>query len=100
LKPGDADSFTSAFTCGHSVESRKNFLGRGEFLTCSLRGAFGSDDRYDESAPKSIARTSLAFYIRDELRAAMRARRRNEFFGKQRAGQDAVQDSPVPLGHW
>jgi len=53
-----------------------------------------------ESTPKSIARTSLAFYIRDELRAAMRARRRNEFFGKQRAGQDAVQDSPVPSGNW
>jgi hypothetical protein len=75
-------------------------LERGEFLTWSLQDAFGSDDRHDESASKSIARTSLAFYIRDELRAAMRARRRNEFFGKQRAGQDAVQDSPVPLGHW
>jgi hypothetical protein len=53
-----------------------------------------------DSAAKSIARTSLAFYIRDELRAVMRARRRNEFIGKQRAGQDAVQDSPVPSGRW
>jgi hypothetical protein len=44
LKPGDADSFTSAFTSDHSVESRKNLLQRGEFLTCSLRAAFGSDD--------------------------------------------------------
>jgi hypothetical protein len=52
-----------------------------------------------KSAAKSIARTSLAFYIRDTLRAVMRARRRNEFFCKQRAGQDAVQDSPVPSGH-
>lgn len=51
-----------------------------------------------ESAPKSIARTSLAFYIRDESRAAIRARR-NEFLCKQRAGQDAVQDSPVPSGY-
>jgi hypothetical protein len=53
-----------------------------------------------ESTPKSIARTSLAFYIRDEPRAVMRARRRNQFLCKQRAGQDAVQDSPVPSGHW
>ena len=33
----------------------------------------------EKSTTKSIARTSLAFYIRDELRAAMRARRRSRF---------------------
>jgi hypothetical protein len=53
-----------------------------------------------ELAAKSIARTSLAFYIRDESRAVMRARHRNQLFCKQRAGQDAVQDSPVPSGYW
>src|ERR1700720_1187528 len=100
LKPGDADSFTSAFTSENSVGSRKKLLGRGAFLTCSLRGAFGSDDRYDESTPKSIARTSLAFYIRDESRDVVRSRRRSEFFCNSRAGQDAVQDSPVPPGDW
>src|SRR6266513_1009166 len=99
LKPGDADSFTSAFTSSHSVESRKKLLRRGEFLTCSLRAAFGSDDRYRESTPKSIARTSLAFYIRDELRDVGRSRR-SEFFCNSRACQDAVQDSPVPSGDW
>jgi len=52
-----------------------------------------------ESTAKSIARTSLAFYIRDESRAVIRARRRNQILCKQRAGQDAVQDSPVPSGY-
>src|SRR6266550_4563899 len=79
LKPGDADSFTSAFTGGNSVESRKKLFGRDEFLTCSLRVAFGSDDRCGKPASKSIARTSLAFYIRDELGDVVRSRRRSEF---------------------
>ncbi len=44
-----------------------------------------------QSAANSIARTSLAFYIRDELRAAMRARRRNVFVRSHacRSGRDA-----------
>jgi hypothetical protein len=44
-----------------------------------------------QSAANSIARTSLAFYIRDELRAAVRARRRNAFVRSHacRSGRDA-----------
>jgi hypothetical protein len=53
----------------------------------------------NQSTAKSIARTSLAFYIRDESQAVMRARRR-ALFGHTRAGQDAMQDSPVPSGRW
>jgi hypothetical protein len=49
----------------------------------------------EESTPRSIARTSLAFYIRDEFLVAMRARCRNDSVCDSRAGQDAMQDSPV-----
>ena len=44
-----------------------------------------------QSTANSIARTSLAFYIRDELRAAVRARRRNVFVRSHacRSGRDA-----------
>ena len=56
-----------------------------------MRSVFGSDDPSEKSTAKSIARTSLAFYIRDELRAAMRARRRSQFgwWLACRSGRDA-----------
>src|SRR3977135_1602274 len=99
LKPGDADSFTSAFTSCHSVESRQKVLGRSEFPTCSLRDAFGSDDRYAEAGvEKYCTHISCILYSRES--DLKRARCRSEFFCNSRAGQDAVQDSPVPSGDW
>jgi hypothetical protein len=50
-----------------------------------------------QSSAKSIARTSLAFYIRDESQAVMRLVV-VLLFGHTRAGQDAMQDSLVPSG--
>jgi hypothetical protein len=53
-----------------------------------------------DSMANSIARTSLAFYIRDELRAVMRLVVAAQFECDSRAGQDAMQDSPIPPGYW
>src|ERR1700675_784442 len=48
LKPGAADSFTSAFKSCYSVENREeSFFTRG-VLTCQLRSVFVSDDHVEE----------------------------------------------------
>src|SRR5688500_10859873 len=64
LKPGDADSFTSAFTSGHSVESREKLPARGEFLTCSHRAAFGSYRHKGVGAKKYCTHISCILYSR------------------------------------
>src|ERR1700680_227629 len=65
LKPGAADSFTSAFTSCYSVENREEgFLAR-EVLTCQLRSVFGSDDHVREiDGKKHCTHISCILYSR------------------------------------
>jgi hypothetical protein len=63
-----------------------------------------------QSVAKRIARTSLAFYIRDESRPLncelvvlpvnREGRGGTKLAGHTRAGQDAMQDSLAPSGRW